>query len=287
MKTQPLVKATRKALRQPAFVLAFVVLLVAAISLNAATQFLQLHFKKLPVPLAQHLNDVPMTLGSWVCISKDQLSEDVEQELKANEYIMRFYVRRTALLPEELQEFVGKDYDERLKLLQELRTRYKGGLEKSIISMAVTYYTGKADTVAHIPERCYTADGYEPTDIQVENWDVGTPQTPNGHLDVRYISFDDQAGTARVQKNVAYFFHCNGHYTDNSGKVRSELANLFQKYGYYSKVELMVQSKDREVAADSMRDFLRSALPEIEKCWPDWKKVTQQGGTAQRVAQAK
>ena len=28
--------------------------------------------------------------------------------------------------------------------------------------MSVTYYTGMVDTVAHVPERCVTADGYEP-----------------------------------------------------------------------------------------------------------------------------
>jgi hypothetical protein len=290
MNAASIAKAGRKALGQPSFLLAFVVLLVAALTLNATTQFLKLHFKKLPVPLARPLNDVPNKLGSWVCISKDQLSEDVEQELNATEYIMRFYVRRSALMPEELQSFEGKDYDQRLKKLNELRAQYKGDLDKSIISLAVTFNTGKADTVAHIPERCYTADGYEPTDSKTEDWDVGTTQAmPNhqpGHLDVRYISFDDQTGRNHVKKNVAYFFHVNGHYESNPAYVRGELANLFAKYGYFAKVELMVQTDDRDMAAESMRDFLHSALPEIEQCWPDWKKISAQG-SAKVVASAK
>ena len=47
--------ALKRLSRQPSFIVAFLVLLVAAVTLNAATQFLKLHFKKLPVPLARRL----------------------------------------------------------------------------------------------------------------------------------------------------------------------------------------------------------------------------------------
>jgi hypothetical protein len=72
---------------------------------------------------------------------------------------------------------------------------------------------------------------------------------------------------------VAYFFHTNGVYTSESGDVRLKLQNLLARYGYYAKVELMVQSKDREAAKEAMQDFLRSALPEVEHCLPDWAAV--------------
>src|SRR5207302_10105380 len=137
------------------------------------------------------------------------------------------------------------------------------------------YYTGKADTVAHIPERCYTADGYEPTDAKDEKWDLRSKHTPDGKLDVRYISFEDQAGTQRVQKNVAYLFHVNGRYTSDPKEVRLALQNLLRKYGYYAKVEVMIQEKDRDEAGDAMKSFLALALPEVEKCLPDWSKLPQ------------
>lgn len=268
-------KTVVRLFRQPSFLVAFAVLLLAAVGLNAATQFMQLHFKKLPVPIARSLELVPMRIGSWQCISKDQLADDVQQELDTDQYIMRFYVDTSVIQREDMAAFEGKDNKAVAALLSKLREKYRGRLDRAIISMAVTYYTGKADTVAHIPERCYTADGYEPQRIQNERWDLKTPQSPDGKLDVRYISFEDQANTARVIRNVAYFFHVNGKYTNDSTVVRLALQNLMAKYGYYAKIELMIQDKDREASGQAMQDFLISALPEIESCLPDWSKVNQ------------
>jgi Protein of unknown function (DUF3485) len=265
--------ATKRLLKQPSFLVAFVVLLVAAVGLNAATQFMQLHFKKQPVPLARSLDNIPPALGTWMCVSKDQLADDVEQELGTNKYIMRYYVNTAVISSSDLVRFEGKDQKGRLEELAKLRAKYKAKADSAIISFAVTYYTGKADTVAHIPERCYTADGYEPTNAEERPWDLRDKQSPDGNLNVRYISFEDQAGTRRIMRNVAYLFHVNGAYTSDPTRVRIALQNLMQKYGYYSKVECMVESKDREAARESIQDFLRYALPEVEQCLPNWSKL--------------
>lgn len=274
----PLGRASKTLLKQPAFLAAFAVLLLAAVSLNGATQFLQLHFKKLPVPLAKPLDDIDTSIGSWVCVSKDQLSEDMEQELGTHQYVMRWYVKRSALTQSELDGFKDKDYRARLEYLTNLRRQHHGQLDKDVINFAVTYYTGKADTVAHIPERCYTADGFDSTDASSDTWDIQTPQLPAGKLPVRYISFGDTgmsdataaSAMGQMKRNVAYFFHTNGSYTSDSAIVRLKLQNLRAKYGYYAKVEMMVQSIDRDEAAKSMQDFLRDALPEVEQCLPAW-----------------
>jgi hypothetical protein len=273
-------QTAKKVLKQPAFLVTFVVLLIAAVSLNAATQFLKLHFKKQAVPLAHPLEDIHTTIGSWVCVSKDVLSEDVEQELGTHDYVMRYYIKRSAITPGELAEIEGlRDYKKQIDKLGQLRNKYQGKLDRNIISFAVTYYTGAADTVPHIPERCYTAGGFEPTDADSQTWDVKTPQIPTGKLPVRYISFDDQSATSgqlektRSKLNVAYFFHCNGGYTSESGAVRLKLQNLFVRYGYFAKIELMVKEPDRDAAAESIRDFLRSGLVDVENCMPDWNAV--------------
>lgn len=268
--------ASRRLLKQPSFLVAFAVLLLAAVGLNAATQFMQLHFKKLPVPLAHKLENIPGELGTWVNVMKDQLSDDVQQELGTDQYVMRYYVNALVVTKEEIAEFEGKDYKKRLDLLGKLRAKYRGRADRAILSFAVTYYTGKADTVAHIPERCYTADGYEATDSKTEPWDVHSSHGKDGKLDVRYISFEDQSGTERVQRNVAYLFHVNGKYTSDPKEVRLALQNLLQKYGYYAKVELMIQEKNSDESAEAMRDFLSYALPEVEKCLPDWSKLPGQ-----------
>jgi hypothetical protein len=55
--------------------------------------------------------------------------------------------------------------------------------------------------------------------------------------------------------------------------VRRSLQNLFRKHGYYAKVELMTTIRDTEKSAQVMSDFLCAALPEIEKCLPDWNAI--------------
>ena len=265
--------ATKRLARQPSFLVAFIVLLLAAVGLNGATQFMQLHFKKLPVAMARSFDNIPLTLGTWVSVSKDQLADDIQQELGTDQYVMRFYINTAVVQKADVDAFNGKDSHERLKLLSGLRDKYKGQLDRAIISFAVTYYTGKADTVAHIPERCYTADGYEPTEFLIKKWDLGTRQNPDRKLDVRYISFEDQAGTSKVKRNVAYFFHSNGSYMSGPTEVRIALQNLWEKYGYYAKVEVMIQDGDRDKSEEAMKEFLTAALPAIEKCFPDWSKL--------------
>jgi hypothetical protein len=164
--------AIKRLAKQPSFVVAFAVLLLAAVSLNATTQFLQLHFKKLPVPMAQPLDTIPTTVGTWVSVMKDQLTDDVQQELATDKYIMRHYVDTSVVSKDDLAGFEGKDNAGRAVEMNKLREKYHNKIDRAIISFAVTYYTGKADTVAHIPERCYTADGYEPTETQTEMWDL-------------------------------------------------------------------------------------------------------------------
>jgi Protein of unknown function (DUF3485) len=279
----PFLAATRRALRQPGFLVAFVVLLTAAVGLNAATSFLRLHFKKLPVPPRREIYLLPETLGPWVSVLQDEISDEVQQELATNRYVFRYYVNSDVVSRLDLDlRFHQKDNKERQTALFELRKdpKYAAVMDQAVVSCAVTYYTGKADTVAHIPDRCYVADGYVPTTYKKEDWFVNTPLTGDGTVPVRYISFEDSesGGSARgnVTKNVAYFFHVNGHYTDDPKQVRISLQNLWEKYGYYAKVELMVQSpgrdKDAEFAqaAQVMKSFLLHAMPEIEKSLPVW-----------------
>ena len=265
-----LVKSGKKVLSQPGFLVAFIVLLVSSIGLNATAKFLKLHFKKQPVPLIHSLETIPQVLGDWVCVSKDQLSDDIEQELGTNKYIMRYYVNSSVIRKEDIALFEGKSSKEVMGLTGDMHRKYKD-FDLAFLSFAVTYYTGKADTVAHIPERCYTADGYEPTATTDEPWNLPTTKYSTPVRDVRYISFEDQSGKSRVTRNVAYFFNVNGDYTSQPLEVRYKLQNLFQRYGYYSKIELMIQDPRREESAAAIKNFLKFALPEVENCLPDFK----------------
>lgn len=290
--------------KQPAFAVVFGILVVAAVGLNGATNFLQLHFKKQPVSLQKVLSSVPKRLGPWVQTSLDMpLSHDIQEVLGTDKYFFRTFIDSRVVPASRLAEFEGKDYKEREQLQERIRAQFP----KAVIQLSVTYYTGMVDTVAHIPDRCFLADGFSSTAYELPLWKInGVPVGADGWqleadggkrvfagkdtgtyadigLPVRDINFEDQdlRSVAR-NRNVTYFFTVNGRYEANPLGVRQTLQDLFQKNGYYAKVEMMTMLPDLEQSAAVKRDFLSFALPELTKCFPDWNAVLN--GTAVTVA---
>ena len=276
--------ALRRLLTQPAFVAAVLVLGIAAVGLNAAVNYLQLHFKKQPVELRRELATLPAELGPWKQVSLDQaLEHEVEEQLGTKRYIFRDYVDERVIDPATIESFRDKSNKERSDLVNQLRAAHP----KAVVRLSVTYYTGLVDTVAHVPDRCYVANGYEPRpgENQFAKWPIkGATAEP---IEVRFINFDDQAGRSNMTQSVAYFFHVNGHYESSPLGVRTSLANLLERHGYYAKVETMTVVKSADDSAQVMTDFLSYAVPEIEKMLPDWDAV-QRGevGSAPAVASA-
>jgi hypothetical protein len=185
--------------------------------------------------------------------------------------------KQIAMIDQSLHD---KTPAERKNLISALEMRNHSG---DVIHLGLTYYTGLVDTVAHIPDRCYIADGYEPSSYDIPTWQLGPDA--NGKvfpLAVRFISFEDSTGNNRVSKCVAYVFHTNGHYESDPLGVRQTLEDLTERYGYYSKIELMtlvakgqITPVDVATSSQAMTDFLTAARPQIESCLPDWQKVKQ------------
>jgi hypothetical protein len=276
---------------RPEFVVAVLLLGTAAVTLNFATGFLQLHFKKRPVPMRVAALDgpdgIPSVIGHWVQLSKDSpLDPDTEHILGTTQYIKgRMYVDTRALDPEAREALKTMTEDQREGLLQ--RVTHEN--PTALLYVGVFYYTGLVDTVAHIPERCYIADGYDVVTSQTrEGVKCGTyPDGRERVVSFRYINFEDQTGQRRESKNVAYLFHVNGHYESDVLGVRRSLQNLFERYGYYAKIELMTVSPSRagdlaggqavqDQSLAAVEDFLNAALPDFERCMPDWEKLHPQ-----------
>ena len=283
--------ALGRALGQRSFLIVTLVLLTAALGLNVAVSAMKLHFKKEPVPLARPLGAIPEKLGNWVQVSQDQpLDKEMQDVLGTKEYIFRDYVNETDV-PGVTDRFRNKSQTERRDLLNTIRQQ----APNAVISMSVTYYTGMVDTVAHVPDRCVTADGYEPKEYTTPRWPIAAqlaasakPQSPDGtpidDIEVRYINFEDQTGTSKFPRSVTYFFHTNGKFVSSPLDVRNQLANLFVKKGYYAKIETMTTIADTKVSADKTANFLAAALPEVHKCMPDWNKVVGGEKPAEQVA---
>ncbi len=266
----------RRALTQPAFVTVAIVLLIAALSLNATAQFMRLHFQKQRVELRKRLTELPARMGPWQMVSTDiPIDPETEQVLGTKDYIFRYYLdtRSPTISSSLLQSFKDKDSNQQRAMAERIQSKDPD----AVIYAAVTYYTGMVDTVAHIPNRCYVADGYEPAHERLVSWDALKDRPGNGRLN--YINFEDATPQRKqVTKNVAYFFHSNGEYVSDPLGVRKKLQNLLETHAYYAKVEMLVVGDNTRAAESKMNDFLTYALPEVEKCLPDWSQVKQQRG---------
>lgn len=283
----PLKRSFKRLLTQPDFVVMFLMLGISAMSLNFVVKYLKLHFRKLPVPLRVALDapdGIPATMGNWVLVTKDPpLSPDIEHVLGTSEYINRKYVDRRLVDPAILDQMKNMSDQERANAI----AKFEMNQPEAVINLGITYYTGMVDTVAHIPDRCQLADGFEITHYQTrENQKFGVYSGGKDRLaSFRYLNFEDQTGQGRVSRNVAYMFHVNGHYASSPIEVRNSLANLMEPYGYYSKVELMTVSPPRQMLSGddpnvmqeksltAMQDFLTFLLPQVEHCLPDWDQL--------------
>jgi hypothetical protein len=264
------------AFRQKGFLVAFVVFLLAAVGLNAAINFGGLEFRKERVELRRDLNAIPETLGPWEMLHDERMSEEVEHSLATKLYIQRMYVD-TRLVPKAQVVAVRKltEEMEQRKAIHELMMKYP----KAVISFHVPYYTGMADTVAHVPERCFVANGQDPENPATIRLPVFKDMPGRkSDLEMRYVEFRDRDRTSSRVSNVAYVFQVNGAYeSDSLGGVRARMQDIFQKHVYYAKIELLMHlAGEPKVAQSTMADFLVYAMPEVEKCLPDWKAVTGQ-----------
>ncbi len=255
-------EAFRNSFASRPFVVAVVIMAVAAFGMGAATSFMKLRFRKTPVELRQPLEKVPTQLGRWIQVSSDEpLPEDIEQTLGTKRYIFRDYADTNLVGPQKIKELLDADRTDRRRLL----TVAEGQMPRGYVHLAVTYYTGMVDTVAHVPDRCYIADGYAPQDPETREWKMADGES----LSVRYISFEDATGfSSRVTKNVAYLFQVNGEMASSPTAVRVRLQDLTRADVYYAKVELMSLWRNRNEAEAIMKDFLKEALPEIRRCLP-------------------
>ena len=263
------------AFRNRGFVLVLGVMLCAALGLNTAQRAMKLHFQKERVELRLTLDRLPADLGPWLKVIDTQLGEDVEHTLATKDYIQRTYLDTRKLKPAEVAELRALAGTAREQRVESIRQREPA----AIVNLHVAYYTGLIDTVAHVPERCYVAGGYNP-----ENTDVvalrAFPNVPgrSPNLKLKYAEYRDRARPQQPVRDIAYCFQVNGKYEFDSIKgVRFRLQNIFEKYGYYAKIELATfVGDDTRLAQATMADFLSFAMPEIERCLPDWHAITGQ-----------
>ncbi len=259
--------------RRVAFVVVIAILIVAAVGLRSTVSGMKLTFRKLPVQPAAPLLTIGPQLGPWLQVNVDRPENpDIEHALGTREYIFRTYLDLRKLPEADRERLVAATLEQREELLN---NKIRIDLAWTI-RIGVTYYTGSVDTVPHVSERCFVADGWKPSSFEIVTWPILKRDDPaERNVDVRLMNFEDQIGERSFRpRQVCYFFQVNGKYLqDPIFGVRKELQNLFQKHAYFAKVELVTGLDKAADAAPVMEDFLVNAMPDIESVLPDWKAV--------------
>jgi len=263
-------------LKTPAFIVVGLILLGSAVGMNVATSALGLYFKKEAVELRTKLDRLPSKIGPWVQVTNDQVfSVEIEHALGTKDYISRWYVDTRRVDPKELAGINKMTTAQRHEVLGKAMQKDPA----AVLDLHMAYYTGLADTVAHVPERCFIGGGFDVN--QKETIQLGNLSTLEGGnpLKASYLEFQDRERANYPKQNVAYFFQVNGAYeSDATVGVRTRLQDIREKFAYYCKVEMRMMLNDKsELAKKQFADFVSFALPEIEKALPDWQAVKSAG----------
>jgi hypothetical protein len=127
-----------KALRNPGFIAAFLILCGAGAGIKAGIERYSIYLQKKPIypePVGEkerNLRGIPFTTAQWQREGQDHIERSETIEVLGTEnYLTRFYVERK--VPE--------------------------GKRPQVIQFHAAYYTGAIDTVPHVPERCFIGAG--------------------------------------------------------------------------------------------------------------------------------
>jgi hypothetical protein len=142
----------------------------------------------------------------------------------------------------------------------------------------VTYYTDDPGQVPHVPEECYSGNGYSAIDEEL----IEVPITDlNETVAFKLLTFERSAFLGRESRLVMYTFHTNGRFAPDRHVVRTVLKNPRDKHAYFSKVEISFGTAEiqpsREKAIEAGRKFLQKVIPVLVRDhWPDWEKIEGQ-----------
>ncbi len=215
---------------------------------------------KTRTPLQQPLTDLPRTLGEfhmrrgW---ANQKLSSEVIGVLGTHHYLIRRYWYKPM------------------------------GMTRpgAVVRLNINYYPTNFAS-PHVPNVCWEGAGLVlQHDTYLTLHHIPHADGKTGNLTVRFLSFAlPQAdttglpiatvGQSNLFLNTAYVFQVDGRYVPNPAQVSELFWRKHSKYGYDAKIEIDVLSPtSRKLARKQIARFFRSALPAIERCLPNWKKL--------------
>jgi exosortase len=259
------------------FVASLVLLIGGGLAFQSAAAWLNVHLRTEAVHLRQPLTLIPSSIDQWQMLHDTQLDSATLEQLGTKSYISRVYGNRDR--PQD-----------------------------PVLQFHVAYYTGQADSVPHVPDRCMEAAGKvqaspAPENLPIEqvssDWiwsganriddlvvptialaDPLTDVVLDVHLPVgdqlfRHIEFSDPANPG-VRIHAGYFFVANGRWRATPGGVKLAAFTGGDKHAYYCKVQLVAAGDeyyDTDAFLKQSEAFLTPMLPQIMRLVPDWPEI--------------
>ena len=243
------------------FLVCFVIVLLAAGGLEAGIRALQIELVKKAAPLRAELASLPQELGSFKAFGRKN-PETGEVHIDGK-------------LPEDFIHALGTD----IYLDRSYRdTQTEPDLTRTV-SVFTTHYTGKPVLVPHTPERCQAAVGSIQTGSETFRVKIPGLGLDDDTLSVRASIFTGNSATGTTKTiAIIYIFVANGKYFDDYKITRWHLtkpqAYFWDEYSYYAFFRLTFpESNDKQQCIATAKKFLKAALPEMVKIWPDWEEL--------------
>jgi hypothetical protein len=242
-------------LRRPGFLPCVALLTIFAVCFHVWTAYAAVQLKKLPLPLRAELDTLDkQKLFPYQFLSASALKAEMVDSLGTNQYIS-WMLRDTTVTT--------------------------GGAEQ-LASLFVTYYTGKPDQVPHVPDVCYQASGYSPQDESVR--DVPIPAL-GITIPIKVLELEKSHLLGRESRVVMYTFGVNGKFAADRRDVQVIMANPFEHYAYFSKVEITFGNQEnvppKDVALRAGERLLQVVIPIlVSDHWPDWNAAIQSSSPA-------
>ena len=270
-------------LLRPAVLVAAGVMVVAAVGMAGAISAYGMHLRKLAIYPADGrvVSSIPTETEHWERVGIDRVeSAEIVEVLGTDNYLNRMY---------------------RLKASE-------AGEPPVFVDFHLAYYTGKIDTVPHIPERCFVGGGLVigqmhgevPLPLNRDGWqvdpeasaiagqDIFTVRLSNRFSDrpgtrvrlpanaedtrLRISEFTNQAG--RGQMFAGYMFLTNGTIAASAEAVRRHSFDLQQDYAYYLKIQFTSNTvENAEDLAAKAALLMDDLYGEIMRTAPDWIEV--------------
>lgn len=239
------------------------ILICAAIGLQASASALGAYFRKESLPTRKPLNFFDASrLGLRYALAPDQplpLPHDLVENLGTENYI------QLALIDRDVSP------NDATYLAQ----------------VFVSYYTGKPDMVPHNPKECMRAGGWLLKGESLISAEVDAPGAKRVSIPVSVLQFEPpqtskmmfSLAPANTQHTVMYFFYTNGGYVTTRNEVRWKVANLGDRYAYYSKIEISFSDKNgrpasRDQAVAAVTPLLQAIMPVLwQDHYQDWDAI--------------